>query len=78
MSNLCEALLFLEAPLKALPDGLPAHEVWIASRRNGVNGSGTENAPCDGSTAERLDELLGNLPANTTVRLGPGVLKWVS
>ncbi|HEY9171492.1 MAG TPA: hypothetical protein VI136_04325 [Verrucomicrobiae bacterium] len=49
MSNLCEALL-LEEPLKALPDGRPAHEVWIAARCDGVLGSGTESDPWNSGT----------------------------
>ncbi|HEY9172196.1 MAG TPA: hypothetical protein VI136_07935, partial [Verrucomicrobiae bacterium] len=67
--------LLLEEPLKALPDGHPVREVWIAFRTDDVHGSGTENDPYDGSTAERFDARMLATPANTTIRIGPGVFE---
>ena len=32
--------------------------VWIAYRTDGVNGTGTQNDPWDGSTATKLDTVL--------------------
>lgn len=47
-------------------------EVWIAVRTDGVKGSGTQSDPYDASTQQRFDELMLNMPAYTTVHLGPG------
>jgi hypothetical protein len=44
---------------------------WIAYRTDGVNGSGTQNDPYDGSTATKFDAIMNSLSANTAVHLGP-------
>src|SRR5438093_9155770 len=49
--------------------------VWIASRSDAVNGSGTQNDPYDGSTATKLDTILNTLVANTRIHFGPGTFQ---
>ena len=59
--SLLDALLLDPAPL----------EIWIAYRTDGIKGSGTASDPYDGSTADRFDARMNELPANTHVHLGP-------
>jgi hypothetical protein len=49
--------------------------IWIASRTDGVAGSGTQNDPYDGSTAARLDTVLNSLVASTRIHFGPGTFQ---
>ena len=59
--SLLDALLLDPYPL----------EIWIAYRTDGIKGSGTASDPYDGSTADRFDARMNELPANTRVHLGP-------
>ena len=50
-------------------------DVYIAKRTDGAKGSGTMNDPWDGSTSDRLDDILNTLDTSNggvTVHLGPG------
>lgn len=50
-------------------------EVWVAVRTDGARGSGTQSDSYNGSTAERFDEIMRNLPNPATVHIGPGVFE---
>src|ERR1051325_9427704 len=49
-------------------------DVWIASRVDGVKGSGTLNDPYNGSTQARFDGIMAMFQnqSNITIHLGPG------
>lgn len=49
--------------------------VWIAYRDDNIAGTGTQSDPYDGSTAAKLDTVLGGLAANTRIQLGPGTFE---
>lgn len=49
-------------------------EIWIA-QRSGQKGTGTLNDPFDGSTADKFDARMKELPGPTLVHLGPGTFE---
>ena len=48
-------------------------DVWIATRTDGVKGSGTSNDPFIGSTQARFDGIMAlfQTQSNVTIHLGP-------
>ncbi len=47
-------------------------DVWVATRADGVAGTGTQTDPHDGSTLAKFDALMSGMAPNTCVHLGPG------
>jgi hypothetical protein len=71
--------LMLLAALASAAAAAATHEVWIAARSDGRDGSGSQADPRDGSTAEKFDGILAHYrraqATNLTIRLWPGVYR---
>jgi len=71
--SLLDILLVTELTDSVVAGAALAREVFIALRRDGEVGKGTEDNPYDGSTAAAFDAVMNSLSGLETVRLGPGV-----
>lgn len=62
--------------IKAVPppplNGNQFGPIYIAIRPDGAVGNGSQIDPYDGSTTARFDGIMGSLPSNSVVILGPG------
>jgi hypothetical protein len=81
--TLISLTVLLGANYAAAPHQGPAlQDVYITVRADGASGSGKQSDPYDGSTAEKFDAVMDNVPRGTTVQLAKGAvfrtngLKW--
>jgi hypothetical protein len=52
-----------------------ANDVWVAVRRDGKSGDGSQRNPFDGSTQAKFDRLMASFGQNTAIHLGPGTFQ---
>ena len=50
-------------------------EYWLAIRQDGALGKGTPTDPLDVSSPTLFASVMNSLPANSTIRLGPGIFQ---
>ncbi|MGI8820703.1 MAG: right-handed parallel beta-helix repeat-containing protein [Chthoniobacterales bacterium] len=51
----------------------PGAEVWIAHKLDGRPGTGAKTDPLDGSTQQKFDAVMAQIPEGSRIHLGPGL-----